>query len=391
MRLLIIFVIICNFQAGFGQQQQRQRQQNEFERMLIRHSEQPSNWQERPGPPNAPTPVEVNVYLRRITPVANGVDLELTFRQTWTDSRLAYRGPPAFSSIHALDNPNRRIWMPDTFFQTAYDVKMHSTPNPNELVRVNNSGDVLLSQRLQLTVPCPTPVKGLQECSLDLASYGNTAEHIVYVWKSDNPVQIRDGIKSTGTYELTRVDTETCTQSTNTGTYSCLRAKLIFKSHAWKSVMSKLHMIPLLLVVISWLPMILNAQSIALRAIIGLVCLATLILHWSIIGEAGLAFGADVWLSRCLGFIAATFIQLIFFAWIIRGSAAYKERRLAKMRAIRLKDNVTNDETIVLVQTEPVVTPREDRYSVGLIVDIISLAIFILAFLVFLLHYFNKY
>lgn len=63
--------------------------------------------------------------------------------------------------------------------------------------------------------------------------------------------------------------------------------------------------------------------------------------QWSIIGRdlpsAGYWTGADVWLTRCLGFIAATLVQLIFWVWINRATTSYKERKLAKHRATKEK------------------------------------------------------
>lgn len=59
--------------------------------------------------------------------------------------------------------------------------------------------------------------------------FGNNYLSIIseYVWKSTDPVQLKDGLNSSlPSFQLNNVTTTYCTSKTNTGTYSCLRTVL---------------------------------------------------------------------------------------------------------------------------------------------------------------------
>lgn len=99
-----------------------------------------------------PTKVGVNIYIRRLKLVDQVMEIELTFRQAWNDTRLSYsrefgRDAPKFINIHPLEKADRRLWSPDTFFQNAYDIETQSIPNPTELTRLYSDGGVLTSQK----------------------------------------------------------------------------------------------------------------------------------------------------------------------------------------------------------------------------------------------------
>ncbi|EJW71631.1 hypothetical protein WUBG_17460, partial [Wuchereria bancrofti] len=67
----------------------------------------------------------------------------------------------------------------------------------------------------------------IQTCLIDLASYAYTTDDIEYVWKSKDPVQLKEGLHSSlPSFQLSNVTTTFCTSKTNTGTYSCLRTVL---------------------------------------------------------------------------------------------------------------------------------------------------------------------
>jgi hypothetical protein len=367
------------------------------------------DWRDRSrrhGFNDPPTNVSVNIYIRRLKITGQELEAEITFRQNWNDHRLAYTRefsdapPPGYLSPNPMDK-SRVIWQPDTFFQNAYDLKVENVPSTNEMIRIYPNGDVLSSQKIYLKTTCPMEFErfpnDVLKCSLEFASYAHTTQDIIYEWKKDTPVQQKVGLaRSLPDFTLDSVTTENCSSKTNTGEYSCLRMIMNFQRKQ-AAVSSKLYLIPLLLALLSLLPMIINAQSILLRVLIGFFCLSTLILHWSIIGEelpkVGYSTGAEFWLTRCLAFIAATFVQLIVFYWIGRVVDARKERRSIKERVAKEKLVLTKkdgtEEDVVLIHTEPIVPER--KISISLLIDLISLAIFILAFLVFLLHYFTKY
>lgn len=80
----------------------------------------------------------------------------------------------------------------------------------------------------------------VQKCHIDLASYAYTTKDIgmgsvnfktkrclEYVWKDEEPVQLKAGLSSSlPSFMLRNVSTTYCTSKTNTGAYSCLRTVL---------------------------------------------------------------------------------------------------------------------------------------------------------------------
>ena len=102
-----------------------------------------------------------------------------------------------------------QVWMPDTFFRNEKDAKFHDIIQPNLYVRVFPNGDVLYSIRVSkyiniftthpttnniilfikvsLTLACPMNLKlfplDTQTCHLTIASYGWTANDLIYSWK----------------------------------------------------------------------------------------------------------------------------------------------------------------------------------------------------------------
>lgn len=100
----------------------------------------------------------------------------------WNDARLAYGrllnwspadpAPPFILLVP--DDPDQRIWMPDTFFQNEKNAQRHMIDKPNVLIRVYSNGDILYSVRLSLTLSCPMSLREYpmdkQTCFIDLAS-----------------------------------------------------------------------------------------------------------------------------------------------------------------------------------------------------------------------------
>ena len=92
--------------------------------------------------------------------------------------------------------------MPDTFFRNEKDAEFHDIIQPNLYVRVFPDGMVLYSIRVKivgnttesrspsqvsLTMACPMDLAlfplDSQICHITLASYGWTAQDLVYTWK----------------------------------------------------------------------------------------------------------------------------------------------------------------------------------------------------------------
>ncbi|VDM71030.1 unnamed protein product, partial [Strongylus vulgaris] len=134
-----------------------------------------------------PVIVDVNFYLRSISNinfVKMEYDLQITFRQHWHDSRLAYasifhgRNVPKYLIITDKDS----IWTPDTFFLNEKRAHRHDIDKLNLMIRIYANGSVMYSERISLTLSCPMYIQNYpmdeQVCRLDLASYAFTTDDI---------------------------------------------------------------------------------------------------------------------------------------------------------------------------------------------------------------------
>ncbi|EFO90620.1 CRE-AVR-14 protein [Caenorhabditis remanei] len=187
-----------------------------------------------------PVLVTVNIYLRSISKI-DDVNMEysaqFTFREEWTDQRLAYERyeesgdteVPPFVVLATSENADQsqQIWMPDTFFQNEKEARRHLIDKPNVLIRIHKNGQILYSVRLSLVLSCPMSLEfyplDRQNCLIDLASYAYTTQDIKYEWKSTKPIQQKDGLRqSLPSFELQDVVTDYCTSLTNTGVTTLL-------------------------------------------------------------------------------------------------------------------------------------------------------------------------
>ncbi|KAH7728678.1 glutamate-gated chloride channel [Aphelenchoides avenae] len=163
------------------------------------------------------------MYLRSISKV-DDVNMEysmhFTFREEWIDERLLFYSD---NLDHIVLSPDRRIWLPDTFFQNEKSGKKHMIDAPNIMLRVyNGTGRILYSCRLTLTLSCPMHLAAYpldtQTCYIDYASYAYTTADIEYYWKEGDPIQIKPGLKqSLPSFVLSDIKTGNCTSVTNTG------------------------------------------------------------------------------------------------------------------------------------------------------------------------------
>lgn len=71
--------------------------------------------------------------------------MDLYFRQSWVDKRLAFQGykDTLALSITMLE----KIWKPDTYFYNGKQSYLHTITTPNKFVRLYQDGRVLYSSR----------------------------------------------------------------------------------------------------------------------------------------------------------------------------------------------------------------------------------------------------
>ena len=69
--------------------------------------------------------------------------LNFYLRQSWMDGRLAYDTiDPTVSTMKFGNDEIDQIWKPDVFFRNEKGAHFHDITIPNQLLRVNSSGQV---------------------------------------------------------------------------------------------------------------------------------------------------------------------------------------------------------------------------------------------------------
>ena len=99
--------------------------------------------------------------------------VQLTFRQTWIDSRLKFDDMNGQIRYLVLTEPGK-VWRPDLFFKNEKEGHFHNIILPNVLLRIHPNGDVLYSIRISLVLACPMDLKyyplDKQVCQIEMAS-----------------------------------------------------------------------------------------------------------------------------------------------------------------------------------------------------------------------------
>ncbi|WKY12841.1 hypothetical protein Q1695_004001 [Nippostrongylus brasiliensis] len=304
---------------------------------------------------SGPVVVNVNMLIRSISKIDNvnmEYSVQLTFRESWMDDRLKYgvKGDelPDFLILTA----GQQIWMPDSFFQNEKHAYKHMIDKPNVLIRVHKDGTILYSVRISLVLSCPMHLQfypmDVQQCFIDLASYAYTTKDIEYIWKSDEPVQLKTGLSSSlPSFQLNNVSTTYCTSKTNTGTYSCLRTVLELRRQ-FSYYLLQLYIPSCMLVIVSWVSFWIDRTAVPARVTLGVTTLLTMTTQSSGMNAklppVAYIKAIDVWIGACMTFI---FGALLEFAWV----TYVANRSTQSKRVVRQK-------TLVVRGSEEVWVPR---------------------------------
>ncbi|KAI1705759.1 neurotransmitter-gated ion-channel ligand binding domain-containing protein [Ditylenchus destructor] len=285
------------------------------------------DWRVRPPGTNLSIPgshgpviVQVDMLIRSISKI-DDVNMEysvqLTFRESWVDGRLAYGLPNDTTPPFVILTAGQQIWMPDTFFQNEKHAQKHMIDKPNVLIRVHKDGVILYSVRISLVLSCPMHLQyyplDVQTCLIDLASYAYTTDDIEYVWKDIEPVQLKQGLHSSlPSFQLGEVNTTYCTSKTNTGAYSCLRTILQLQRQ-FSYYLLQLYIPSTMLVIVSWVSFWLDRTAVPARVTLGVTTLLTMTTQASGINAKlpPVSYGKaiDIWCGACLTFIFSALLE----------------------------------------------------------------------------------
>uniref|UniRef100_A0A0K0FUD5 GluClalpha (inferred by orthology to a D. melanogaster protein) n=1 Tax=Strongyloides venezuelensis TaxID=75913 RepID=A0A0K0FUD5_STRVS len=280
-------------------------------------------------PRNGPVKVIVNILLRSLSHV-NEANMEytvqLTYRQMFIDSRLAYGTIDPNNELpdFFIITNEHILWKPDSFFQNEKNGHRHDIDKPNVFMRVHRNGTILYSVRLSMVLSCPMHLQyypmDVQTCTMDIASYAYTMDDIIYYWKDENAIQFKDGLaRSLPQFRISNYSTGYCTSKTNTGEYSCLRFSFQMKRE-FGFYLLHLYLPSSMMVIISFISFWLDPTSVPGRVTLGITTLLTLTTKSSGINSklppVSYIKAIDVWIGICTTFIFAVLIEFAFVTFL---------------------------------------------------------------------------
>ncbi|XP_006813348.1 gamma-aminobutyric acid receptor subunit beta-3-like [Saccoglossus kowalevskii] len=145
----------------------------------------------RPNFGDSPVTVEMDMDISSMNSISEvNMDYTLTmyFRQYWKDERLAY--DPRFGNISFDGRMANRIWVPDTYFVNDKHAFIHDVTVANRMIRFHYDGSVLYGLRITTVLSCMMDLHDypldVQNCTLEIESYGYTTEDVTYAWQYGN-------------------------------------------------------------------------------------------------------------------------------------------------------------------------------------------------------------
>uniref|UniRef100_A0A1I8J7E9 Ig-like domain-containing protein n=1 Tax=Macrostomum lignano TaxID=282301 RepID=A0A1I8J7E9_9PLAT len=234
-----------------------------------------------------PTAVDVNMKILSINKV-DVINMEFTLdmylRQFWQDDRLRWddKEYSFYNDSIAIPAKKDNLWLPDLFFRNGKQGYLHEMTQPNYLIRVDPSGNILYSQKVTVKFACQMQLQTFpmdtQICDMNIGSYGYTTSKLLFRWKKDgNKVPVELGEMQISEFNTPRekeIQALDCTKgsATSTGSYACL--KVIFKlERQLGSYLSSTYIPAILIVTVSWLNFWISVEAVPARVSLGVLTL----------------------------------------------------------------------------------------------------------------------
>ncbi|XP_076447080.1 glycine receptor subunit alpha-3-like [Babylonia areolata] len=270
--------------------------------------------------------VEIDISLNTLGPVIER-EMQITasfyLRQQWRDPRLA------FSEVnHTILLNHKRLqtlWVPDLFFSQSKTEATHDVTVPNVLIRVHPDGTILYTQRLTVTFQCLMDLRKFpmdqQTCYIRLESYSHTTDDMYFLWSSQRKSIDTMENAHIPDFELNEITTHDCTATYPTGTFPCLEAKLKLQRQIG-FYMIQTYIPCMLIVTLSWVSFWLDLNAIPARISVGLLTVLTITTQSSGVRSelprVPYTKSIDVWMSVCLVFVFAAYMQYAFVTVLSR-------------------------------------------------------------------------
>lgn len=338
-------------------------------------------------PPGASLPVPipdsvlVRILLHRLIWLDNQVDVHLTLKEEWRDTRIIALLSNATDTYSLAIPDGVRIWEPDTYFSNGEE-----TPLGNrKKTIIETSGYVRTNKMRSVKVPIKDesrfPFINRKKFVLRLSSYKYPRSNVLYVWTPTLPaVETTEQLRHSR-YQFENFTQQECISSAanvSSDAHSCVEVTLTFIGPTKQGIV-KVFFPSLLLVFASWLHFWIHGSwSVprTLSAAVPFFLFASLLVFCPYLYEE-YSRGIREWFVTCLLFTFASFVE--YFLVICCGIK----------RTIRYTNGVLEGEVSATakevpearLEARPIVVRSESS------VDVISRLLFPLIFVIFLAIY----
>lgn len=227
-----------------------------------------------------PVTVTVGFWILSIDSI-NVIDMDYQidffFRQSWIDPRLKHSYHSELTVANAM---LEKIWVPDTYFENSKNSHFHSVTVPNKMLKIKPDGTILYNARISVRASCPMDLRmfpmDIQECMLNIESYGYSTRDITYQWEhSEKRISIGKKVRTLPQYNLTSYRTSSRVTQYVVGNWSGLIATFVLERRTGYFFLH-LYAPCALIVMISWISFCIPKDSTAARVALGITSVLTI-------------------------------------------------------------------------------------------------------------------
>uniref|UniRef100_A0AC35U6L0 Neur_chan_LBD domain-containing protein n=1 Tax=Rhabditophanes sp. KR3021 TaxID=114890 RepID=A0AC35U6L0_9BILA len=335
--------------------------------------------------------VMTNLFISKVKFVHDQVELDVTLRQQWPDSRLAYQvdAREGIQEIKMKDD-SKKIWVPETYF--AKSKVLSNYQNPVNYV-IEPSGYIRSKSKYVLETSVVNsqsfPFSTQKQVTLKLSSQSYKLEEVAYVWSHAppglKPVEVADaGVL--GGYTFSEAFAGDCVGNYTMGSHSCIFVTLHFNGSFSRNFTSAL-LPSLLLLIASWLHFFIHPTWSVPRSIsaaLPFILFASLVLFskekfWAQHESSGMG----VWFAFCLIMTFLSFLE--YFIVIIFTSKRKDMHYVLPSNGVstHIHEPKATNTTNVPVELVVQAVPKSKTAKFFQNVDYVSRILFPLAFIIY--------
>lgn len=237
-------IYICLFAFGFAENQDflSEKEMNGLMQQML----EAYDWTER-SEIHKPLDLDINWYIQdlwAVDEVNMDYKLNIFFRQTWVDTRLAWgnltskrNGPlPSGSGMRPYQVDAKyanQIWKADLFLYNEKDAHRNDILEDQIYLEVGPEGTVMLSQRVTMQLHCSMKLRKFpfdtQVCELLVESYALRDYQLRIRWADGEPIQFNSDLAIVSFQLKDVLVQKECLATYITGNFSCVKGYFVLE------------------------------------------------------------------------------------------------------------------------------------------------------------------